>query len=176
MTLARSEMPRMTIEEEIANLEARCERLRGRAVTVATAESATGGGIVQRLVSIAGASEYVLGGVVSYSNQAKQELLGVRSQTLAEYGAVSHEVAIQMAEGGRKALGADICVADTGIAGPGGGSDDKPVGLFYIAIATPSHSRAVRIVFDGDRNGNRRAAEEMALNLVRDYLLQCIDS
>ena len=166
----------MTLEQEIAKLEARCESLHRRYVTIATAESATGGGIAQRLISVAGSSAYVLGGIVSYSNEAKESLLGVSPTTLSESGAVSHEVAIQMAEGGRRALGADVCVADTGIAGPGGASGDKPVGLFYIGIATPSDTRAVREVFGLDRNANRHAAEAIALTLVRDYLLQFIDS
>ncbi len=166
----------MALEQEIATLETRCTRLHGHPVTLATAESATGGGIVQRLISAAGASAYVLGGIVSCSNEAKRSLLGVSGPALAESGAVSEEVAIQMAEGGRRALGADVCVADTGIAGPGGGSDGKPVGLFYIAICTPSDSRAVRVVLEAERNANRRSAEDIALTLVRDYLLQFIDS
>jgi len=169
-------MTPISLEQQIAQLEVEYARLHGQCLTVATAESATGGGIAQRLISVAGSSGYVLGGVISYSNQAKESLLGVRTATLAQQGAVSHEVAIEMAEGGRSALGSDICVSDTGIAGPGGGSGDKPVGLFYIGIATASGSRAVRLVFDSDRNSNRHAAEDAALTLVRDYLLQCIDS
>ena len=166
----------MDLEQEIAQLEVLHERLHGRFLTLATAESATGGGIAQRLTSIAGSSAYVLGGIISYSNEAKMSLLGVDADTLALHGAVSHEVAIQMAEGGRRALGADICISDTGIAGPGGATESKPVGLFHIGIATPVGSRAVRAVFDADRDANRHAAEEAALTLVRDYLLQCNDS
>ncbi len=158
---------------EIAELQSRLQESGHGFVTIATAESATAGRIADRLTDVAGASAYFLGGVVAYSNEAKNHLLNVRRSTLRRHGAVSHEVACEMAAGGRKALTATICIADTGIAGPGGGSAAKPVGLFYLGLATPGDVRAFRHVFNGSRNANKDAAVHAALLLVREYLLQC---
>ncbi len=144
--------------------------------SVATAESATSGGIADRLTDIPGSSDYVIGGIVAYSNDAKSRLLGVKASTLRDHGAVSAEVACEMAEGGRRMTGADVCVSDSGIAGPGGATQSKPVGLFYIALATHMGCTSREFRFHGDRAANKRFAIEAALTLLRDYLLQCCDA
>src|SRR3989304_5781049 len=106
-----------------------------RKMTLALGESCPGGLVGHRLTNVPGSSSYVLGGIVAYSNEAKERLLGVRHETLEEQGAVSPETAIEMARGARAALGADVGLSVTGIAGPGGGTPDKPVGLVYVALA-----------------------------------------
>lgn len=161
------------LTSEISDLQLRLSRTPAGVLTLATAESATAGGIAARLTDIAGASDYFLGGLIAYSNLAKRRLLKVRPATLDHFGAVSAEVAEQMAEGGRSALGADVCVADTGIAGPGGATTDKPVGLFYVAIATPDGCQVRALQFGGDRAFNRAGVVVASLLQVRDYLLQC---
>ena len=110
--------------------------LRQRGLTLATAESCTGGFMAKRITDIAGCSDVFLGGCVTYANEAKERLLGVKHETLERYGAVSEQTAMEMAKGVREALGADIGVSSTGIAGPGGGSEEKPVGTVYIGIST----------------------------------------
>ena len=138
--------------------------------TIGTAESCTGGLVAARLTSVAGSSAYFLGGIVAYANDAKQRLLGVPEEMLARYGAVSEAVARAMARGARGALGADIAVATTGIAGPGGATPGKPVGLVYIALAADGAERCHRFVWNGDRATNIAASAEAALRLVRAYL------
>ena len=110
--------------------------LREKGLTLATAESCTGGFMAKRITDIAGCSDVFLGGCVTYANEAKERLLGVKRETLEQYGAVSEQTAMEMAKGVREALGADIGVSSTGIAGPGGGSEEKPVGTVYIGIST----------------------------------------
>lgn len=166
----------ITISSQISELQARL-RDSGKGVrTLATAESATAGRIADVLTDVPGSSEYVCGGIVAYSNDAKMRLLGVRASSLSEYGAVSEEVACEMAEGGRRMLNADVCVSDSGIAGPGGATATKPVGLFYIALATSTGCRPHEFHFHGDRFHNKEAALEAALTLLRDYLVQCCDA
>ncbi len=162
----------MNLSHTIASLQRELQASTGAMVRVATAESATAGRIADRLTEVPGASDYVAGGVVAYSNDAKHRLLNVSEATLAAHGAVSEEVAREMAMGGRAAFGADVCVADTGIAGPGGATARKPVGLFYLALATPSGCTVQRFGFRGDREANKDAATEAALNLLREYLVQ----
>jgi PncC family amidohydrolase len=162
----------MRLEEEIAELVRSQAGPGGRRLHIATAESATAGRIADTLTNVAGSSEYVVGGVVAYSNEAKHRLLGVHAATLSEHGAVSKKVACEMAEGGRIALGADLCVADTGIAGPGGGTENKPVGLFFLALASPGACEVRTFLFDGDREANKDAAVRAALTMLRDHLLQ----
>ncbi len=130
---------------------------------LATAESCTGGLIAKLITDVPGASEVFPGGVVSYSNEIKKEFLGVDGEVLAEYGAVSHRVAIQMAEGVRHKMGADWGIGVTGIAGPGGGTPDKPVGLVYIAIASKVRSRVLKFNVDGDRENVRASVARYAL-------------
>ena len=126
--------------------------LRRRGYSVATAESCTGGNIAHEITAIAGCSDVMMGGVVAYSNSVKQALLGVPEADLREHGAVSEPVARAMAEGVRRATGADVGIATTGIAGPGGGTPDKPVGTVWIAVATPSGTAAFCRRFPGNRS------------------------
>ena len=165
----------MTLQEEIAVLQGRLARTAEGVVTVGTAESATSGRIADRLTDVPGASDYFRGGIVAYSNEAKRRLLHVKASSLRSFGAVSPQVACEMAEGARRALDAAVAVSDTGIAGPGRGTTGKPVGLFYLAIASPEGCKVHSSIFAGDRMSNKEAALEAALTLLRDYLLQCCD-
>lgn len=129
-------------------------------------ESCTGGLVSHLLTQVAGASEYFLGGVVAYSNQAKQNLLGVDALTLAEHGAVSPETAREMARGTRSAFLVHVGLSVTGIAGPEGGSEDKPVGLTYIGVVTPEGEWVERYLWSGDREANKQASAVAALELL----------
>lgn len=145
------------------------QELTARGLTLAVAESCTGGLASKRVTDIPGSSACFLGGVVSYSNEVKERLLGVRHETLQQYGAVSEQVACQMAQGVRLAMGADIGVSTTGVAGPTG-SEQKPAGLVYIGLSTKEGTRAVRILkTNQSRDRVRRQASSTALDLVRRY-------
>ena len=139
--------------------------------SLAVAESCTGGLIAQRLTEIPGASKYFVEGVVTYSNDAKTRALGVEPMMLMEYGAVSAEVAEAMAEGVRRRAGTDFGLAVTGIAGPDGGSEEKPVGLVYIAVADDAHTEHRKLMLPGDRNLIRWRASQAALDLLRRRLI-----
>lgn len=141
-------------------------------LTLAVAESCTGGLISQRITNIGGSSIYFLGGVVSYANSMKIEYLGVDPQLIEEQGAVCRDVAESMASGIRDRSGADIGLAVTGIAGPDGGTDTKPVGTVYIGIATPAGNWVSKFQFDGDRIQVREMTAQTGLDLIRKYLLQ----
>jgi PncC family amidohydrolase len=155
----------MELEVEIGKL------LASQGQTLAAAESATGGLISNLITNVPGSSDYFRGGIVAYSNEAKVRILGVDEKIIQDKGAVSREVAIGMAEGARRALNADIGISDTGIAGPAGGSKDKPVGLFYIAICDgKSFCYARRLVFKGQRKENKQSAALSCLRLLEDYL------
>jgi nicotinamide-nucleotide amidase len=145
---------------------------RAQGLTLATAESCTGGMVAERLTSVPGSSQVFLGGVVAYADELKKAELGVPAEMLERHGAVSAETAAAMAAGSRERLGADVAVAVTGIAGPGGGSDEKPVGLVYLHAESPFGSRTADFVFPGDREGIRRRAAVTALHLVRRLLTQ----
>ncbi|HYN69390.1 MAG TPA: CinA family protein [Candidatus Eisenbacteria bacterium] len=134
-----------------------------RGLTVATAESSTGGLVGATITSIPGSSGYYLGGVVSYGDAAKADLLGVPAPTLAAHGAVSAQVALAMASGAQQRLGASLAVAITGIAGPDGGTDAKPVGLTYVGLAGAGGAEVRRFAWTGDRAANRLSAAEAAL-------------
>lgn len=153
-------------------LEARAgEILRAKGLTLGVAESCTGGLVMHRLTNIAGSSAYLLGGVVAYSNAVKQSLLRVRQGTLIAYGAVSEQVASEMALGVRDLLHVDITLSITGIAGPDGGTPEKPVGLTYIGLAGPNKLVSVqRHIWNGDREANKQASAEAALKLLVDTL------
>lgn len=138
--------------------------------TIALAESCTGGGVSARLTDIPGSSAYLRGSVVCYSNDVKIDAVGVPAETIADQGAVSPETAQAMAEGIKKRFGATIGVGITGIAGPGGGTDEKPVGLVYIAVAGPQGTVVEEQRFSGQRSGIRTRAANAALNLIRRYL------
>lgn len=146
--------------------------LRERGWTCATAESCTGGLIGHLITSIAGSSDYFLGGVIAYSNDAKIRHLGVARETLDSVGAVSPETAAQMAAGARRALGADFGISSTGIAGPGGATDRKPVGLIYIGLSTPDSEEVRELRLSRDRIGNINETARAALQLSLDVLQQ----
>lgn len=139
--------------------------------TLSVAESCTGGLLGNMITDIPGSSEYFLGGVIAYSNQVKSDLLKVSSKILKERGAVSPEVALSMSLGIRDLLGSSVGVAITGIAGPGGGSKEKPVGLVYIAIITPHVDVVGRYVFSGTRSEIKTRAAEAAI----EKLIQAIE-
>jgi PncC family amidohydrolase len=139
-------------------------------LTLATAESCTGGLIGHRLTKVPGSSDYFRGGIIAYANEIKERVLGVSHATLATHGAVSAETAIEMARGARCVLQTDLAVSVTGIAGPGGGTTAKPIGLTYIAVAAENYERVERFVWESDRSGNQQASSEAALQLVMDYL------
>jgi len=141
-----------------------------RKLKLATAESCTGGLVGHRLTNVPGSSAYLEGGVIAYSYEAKERLLGVHHDTLYEHGAVSAETALEMARGARKALGADIGIAVTGIAGPGGGLPGKPVGLVYIALSARTYERVEHFVWDSDREGNKAYSAEAALAMLKEFL------
>jgi len=144
--------------------------LSARNLTLAVAESCTGGLVGHRLTEVQGSSAYFLGGVVAYAYEAKERLLGVRHATLYDHGAVSAETALEMARGARRVLGADLGLSVTGIAGPGGGLPDKPVGLVYIALSARDGERTERHMWEGNRSGNKAHSAEAALDLLRRYL------
>ncbi len=146
------------------------ELLRQRGWTLALAESCTGGLVGHRITNVPGSSEYFRGGIVAYANDAKERLLGVRHQTLIAHGAVSRETALEMARGARLALGAEVGVAITGIAGPGGGSPEKPVGLTWVAVSTKEGEVAEGQTFAGDRLAVKQQASEAALALLARVL------
>lgn len=135
-------------------------------ITVATAESCTGGNVAGRITRVGGSSAYMQGGIVSYSNDAKANLLAVPRSILENPGAVSEECARAMAEGARKALDATIAVSTTGIAGPGGGTDRKPVGLVYIAVASPGGTTVEKNIFSGDRAQVIEGATQRAMEML----------
>ena len=146
-------------------------RLSVTGYTLAVAESCTGGLIAERLTEVSGASQYFLEGAVTYSNEAKIRTLGVPKELLRKHGAVSAEVAEAMAEGIRKRAGADLGLAVTGIAGPSGGTDEKPVGLVYIAFANDAGTEHRKLMLPGDRHLIRWRASQAALDLLRRRLL-----
>lgn len=146
------------------------QALRSKKKTLAVAESCTGGKLGDMLTEVPGSSDYFLGGIISYSNDAKADLLGVDRGTLKAKGAVSEEVALQMASGARRALGADLGVGITGVAGPGGGTVTKPVGLVYIAVSSGEASVCRKNVFKGSRSSIKGQSAEKALAMLKDVL------
>ncbi len=146
------------------------ELLRRRGWTLALGESCTGGLLGHRITNVPGSSDYFLGGVVAYAYEAKERLLNVRHETLYRHGAVSRETALEMADGARQAFGADVGVGTTGIAGPGGGLPDKPVGLTWIAVSTRQMEVAESHTFSGERLGIKQRASEAALALLARVL------
>ncbi len=145
---------------------------RAQGLTLAAAESCTGGLVAARLTSVPGSSEAFAGGVVAYDNRLKRELLDVSGGILDRHGAVSAETAAAMARGAREAMGADVGVSVTGVAGPGGGTPEKPVGLVYLHASTPAQEEAMELRLPGDRGAVRRRAAASALHLLRRVLSQ----
>ena len=145
--------------------------LRQKGLTLGIVESATGGLISHGITSVPGSSDYYQGSVTAYSNEAKIKVVGVKEATINQYGAISSEVAEEMAQGGRKILGSDICLADTGIAGPGGATPGKPVGLFYLGLSHQGGTYSQKHSFPGNREQNKHLAAEAALGWLKEYLL-----
>jgi PncC family amidohydrolase len=153
--------------DELVGLAERLQGLcLGRGLTVALAESCTGGLVADAITDVAGSSGYFAGGVVSYSNEAKETLLDVPRAMLEAHGAVSAQVARAMAEGARSRFGVDVAAAVTGIAGPDGGSDAKPVGLTYVAVADADGVDVRRHVWPGDRAANKVSSAAAVLELL----------
>ena len=153
-----------TLEQEIGDL------LRQKGLTLGVVESATGGLLSHRVTNAPGSSDYYKGSVTAYSNEAKINVIGVKEETINKYGSVSPQAAKQMAHGGRKLLAADICLADTGIAGPGGATPGKPVGLFYIGLSYRNRTYSRQHIFGRDREQNKEDAAEAALSWLKEYL------
>lgn len=145
--------------------------LRQRKLTLGVVESATGGLISHLITSVAGSSDYYKGSVTAYSNEIKMNVIGVKEATLKRYGAVSPQVAEEMAAGGRGVLAVDVCLADTGIAGPTGGTPGKPVGLFYIGLSHKDGTYSRKHIFSGNREENKQSAADDALSWLKEYLL-----
>ncbi len=144
--------------------------LKQHGLTLAVAESCTGGLVSHRITDVPGSSAYYLGSVTAYANAIKERVLRVRSSTLQRHGAVSEQTALEMARGVRQVLGAAIGLAVTGIAGPEGGTPEKPVGLVFVALAAPEGEWVERHVWAGDRWENKASSAEAALDLLRRYL------
>jgi PncC family amidohydrolase len=144
--------------------------LRERQLTLALAESCTGGLLGSLITDVPGSSDYFLGSAVTYAYSAKEALLGVRPETLAEYGAVSPQTVQEMAQGARRLFGADLALAVTGIAGPAGAQPGKPVGLVYMHLSAPDAEIGERHVWGSDRIGNKRLSAGAALRMLEGYV------
>jgi nicotinamide-nucleotide amidase len=153
-----------SLEQEVGNL------LRQKGLTLGVVESATGGLISHLITNVPGSSDYYKGSVTAYSNEVKIKIVGVKEGTINKYGAVSSQVAEEMAQGGRRILAADICLADTGTAGPSGATPGKPLGLFYIGLSHQAGTYSQSHNFQGDREQNKRSAAEAALSWLKGYL------
>jgi len=154
----------MSLEQEVGAL------LRQKGLTLGLVESASGGLISHLITNVPGSSDYYKGSVTAYSNEVKIKVVGVKEGTINQYGAVSSQVAEEMARGGRKILAADICLADTGIAGPSGAAPGKPVGLFYIGLSHGERTYSRKHNFQGEREQNKQSAAEAALGWLKEYL------
>ena len=155
----------VSLEQEVGNL------LRHKGLTLGIIESATGGLISHMITTVPGSSDYYKGSVTAYSNEAKIKVVGVKEATINRYGAVSYQVAEEMAQGGRRILAADICLADTGIAGPCETTPKKPVGLFYIGLSHQARTFSQKHYFQGNREQNKLDAAETALRRLKEYLI-----
>jgi nicotinamide-nucleotide amidase len=153
-----------SLSQQVGNL------LNNAGMTLAVAESCTGGLLGGWLTAVPGSSAYFLGGVISYADSVKVSLLGVPTEVIRKKGAVSAESAIAMAQGARRMVGADLSVSITGVAGPDGGTEAKPVGTTYIALAGPSFERVEHRVWQGDRTTNREESVRLALQMIVQYL------
>lgn len=163
-----------TTEEAVTLEDAIVDMLKAADMTLTTVESCTGGLLSGRLVNVSGASDVFEQSFVTYANKAKKKLVGVKKSTLKEFGAVSEETAREMAEGGRKEAEADVCLAITGIAGPGGGTEEKPVGLVYIGCGIKDKTVVRKYQFTGNRQKIREHAVVSALVLLRECMLNQI--
>jgi len=158
----------MTLEESVVQL------LKEQGLTLTTVESCTGGLFTGRLVNVQGASEVLKQGFITYSNKAKRKLIGVKKLTLKEFGAVSEKTAKEMAKGAILTTGSDVAVSITGIAGPDGGTKEKPVGLVYIGVSVKGEMRVKEYHFTGNRAKIRESAVVAAMTLLRTSILETI--
>jgi PncC family amidohydrolase len=158
------------LQHQIAKIIRAYQVKTGKRLTIGTVESATGGRIGDKITNVPGSSDYYKGSIVSYSNEAKFDIGGIKEETIRKYGAVSSETAAEMAQGGRKLLKVDICVANTGIAGPTGATPGKPVGLFYISLSAEDNTLVQEHRFQGSRESNKKKATEVSLSLLKEYL------
>lgn len=149
------------------------ELLIQRGLKVTSAESCTGGLFAAHITSVSGSSECFEGSFVTYSNEIKHRMINVREETLEKYGAVSEECILEMAENSRKIMKSDIAIAISGIAGPSGGTDDKPVGLVWICLAAESYIKAYKNIFSGDRQEVRDQSVMFSLNLIENFIKKC---
>lgn len=155
----------VALEQEVGDL------LQLKGLTLGIIESATGGLLSHLITSVPGSSNYYKGSVTAYSNAVKIKVVGVNEDTINRYGAVSNQVAEEMARGGKKLLAVDVCLSDTGIAGPGGITPEKPVGLFYLGLAHQGESHSRKHIFKGNREQNKESAAGAVLSWLKDYLL-----
>ncbi|MEI0491723.1 CinA family protein [Brachyspira intermedia] len=149
------------------------ELLIQRGLKVTSAESCTGGLFAAHITSVSGSSECFEGSFVTYSNEIKHRMINVREETLEKYGAVSEECVLEMAENSRKIMKSDIAIAISGIAGPSGGTDDKPVGLVWICLAAEGYIKAYKNIFSGDRQEVREQSVLFSLNLIENFIKKC---
>ncbi|MFC2056021.1 CinA family protein [Chloroflexota bacterium] len=153
-----------SLEQDIGDL------LRQKGLTLGVVESATGGLISHCITNAPGSSDYYRGSVIAYSDEAKIKVVGVKEETISKYGTVSSQVAEEMAQGGRKVLAVDICLTDTGIAGPGGATSGKPVGLFYVGLSHRAKTYTQKHIFGRDREQNKQDVAEAVLGWLKEYL------
>jgi PncC family amidohydrolase len=153
-----------SIENVVGNM------LTERVLKLALAESCTGGLVGHRITNMPGSSAYFFGGVIAYSYEAKVKTLGVSWDTLNDFGAVSSETVLEMARGAKKLMDADIAVSVSGIAGPGGGTADKPIGTTWVGLSSNDGEWSREFHFDGDRDQNKESSAEVALQMLLDYL------
>ena len=159
-----------TLEQDIADLIRQHQIKSGRLLTIGSIESATGGRIGDKITNVPGSADYFKGSIVSYRNEIKTDVVGVNEKTLNTYGAVSAETAAEMAESGRKLLKVDICISDTGIAGPTGATPEKPVGLFFLGLSAEGSTLTRKYQFRGNREENKQSAAEASIELLKEYL------
>lgn len=160
-----TERPEETLEAAVVRL------LKKKRLTLTTVESCTGGAVAARIVNVPGASEVLMQGLVTYSNEAKHRLAGVKNRTLKKHGAVSPQTAKAMAKGGCRTSGCDVAVSVTGIAGPGGGTKEKPVGLVYLGCTCCGKTKVRRLLLSGSREEIREQSVSAALAFVREMAL-----
>jgi PncC family amidohydrolase len=165
---------RIDIQDEIAQLIREYHQKSGKLLNIGTVESASGGRIGDKITNVPGSSDYYKGSIVAYSNEVKARIVGVRKQTLVKKGAVSPETALEMAKGGKRLLKVDVCISDTGIAGPTGATEAKPVGLFFVGLSAKDANWVREHRFHGDREENKQKATEAALQLLKEYLESCL--
>ena len=158
----------VSLEKEVGDL------LKKKELTLGVVESATGGLLSHLITGVSGSSDYYKGSVTAYSNEIKIKVIGVKEDTINRYGAVSKQVAEEMASGGKRVLAVDICLSDTGIAGPAGGTPEKPVGLFYLGLCYLGEAYSRKRIFNGSRDQNKESAAKTALSWLKEYLIKLV--